>query len=276
MGLFRWLKWYDIDRLDQRDPELIDWTYRMFHGLVERYFRAEVTGVDRIPQGGALVVGNHNALIMTPESFLFFFAVYRERGLDCLPFGLGHEVAISLPVVNQLVVPLGAVRASHRLAVDLFALGRKVLVFPGSDFDAFRSWRDRDRICFGGRKGYVRLALTAGVPIVPMVAAGAQETLVVLTDGQWIARALRLDRLLRVKAWPISLGMPWGLMLAPLPFLPWPSRILIEVLEPIRFDRSGPEAAADESYVAQCAATVEAAMQDALTRLSAQRKRKGN
>jgi 1-acyl-sn-glycerol-3-phosphate acyltransferase len=272
MGLTRWLRRYDIDRLDQRDPERVDLAYRLLHGLLERYFRAEVRGIDRMPPGAALVVGNHNALIMTPESFLFGFAVYRERGLEDVPYGLGHEWAIRLPFFNQIVVPLGAVRAGHGTAQKLFALGRKVLVFPGSDIDAFRSWWDRDRICFGGRTGYVRLALATGVPIVPMVAAGAQETLIVLTDGQWIARALHLDRLVRVKGWPIALGLPWGLMLAPVPFLPWPSRILIEVLPPIRFPRSGPEAAADKAYVAECAAVVEDAMQAALTRLAAERR----
>jgi 1-acyl-sn-glycerol-3-phosphate acyltransferase len=274
MGLSRWLRTYDIDRLDQRDPERIDLVYRALHGVLERWFHAEVRGIDRLPPGAALIVGNHNALIMTPESFLFGFAVYRERGIDDVPYGLGHEKAIGWPVINQILVPMGAVRASHENAAALFARGRKVLVFPGSEFDAFRSWRDRDRIRFGGRLGYIRLALASGVPIVPMVAAGAQETLIVLTDGQRIARALRADRWLRVKAWPISLALPWGLMLAPGPFLPWPSRILIEVLPPIRFDRSGPEAVADAAYVARCAATVEGAMQEALTRLAAERRRR--
>lgn len=271
MPLSRWLHCYDIDRLDQRDPEWIDLAYRL-HGPLERYFRSEVRGIDCIPPGPALYVGNHNGVLMSPDSFLFGFAVYRERGLKDLPFGLGHEVAIRLPIVHQLIVPMGAVRAGHALALEAFAQGHKVMVYPGSDYDAMRSWRDRDRIRFGGRKGFVRLALAAGVPIVPVVAAGAQETLFVITDGQWIARALRLDRWLRLKAWPISLALPWGLMLAPLPFIPWPSRILVEVLPPMRFDRTGPDAVADAEYVAECAAQVERNMQACLTRLAAERR----
>lgn len=272
MATSRWLRRYDIDRLDQRDPERIDLVYRMLHAPLERYFRSEVRGIDRIPAGAALYVGNHNAVLMTPDSFLFGFAVYRERGLKDLPFGLGHEVAISLPLIHQLIVPMGAVRACHRLALEAFAAGHKVMVYPGSDYDAMRSWRDRDRVLFAGRTGFIRLALNAGVPIVPVVAAGAQETLVVLTDGQRIARALRLDRWLRLKAWPISLALPWGLMLAPLPFLPWPSRILMEVLPAIRFDRTGPEAAEDTEYVTECAALVQQTMQESLTRLAAERR----
>jgi 1-acyl-sn-glycerol-3-phosphate acyltransferase len=266
------LRPYDIDRIDQRDPEYVDLLYRTFHGPFERYFRSEVRGVDRIPAGPALYVGNHNALIMTWDSFLFAFAVYRERGLADLPYGLGHEVAIDLPVLRQIIVPAGAVRANHDLAKRLFAAGHKVMVYPGSEYDAMRSWKDRDRVLFGERKGFVRLALSANVPVVPVVAAGSQETLLVLSDGERLARWLRLDRLIRVKRWPISLALPWGLMLLPGPFFPWPSRILIEVLPPIRFDRSGPEAAADETYVSACQARVVEAMQDALTRLAAERR----
>ncbi len=272
MHLPAWLRWYDIDSLDERDPARIELAYRWLHGALERYFRSEVRGLERVPEGAALYVGNHNSLAMTPDSFLFGAAVYRERGLAYVPYGLGHEVIINLPLLNQIIVPLGAVRASHELAHRLFAAGRKVLVYPGSDYDAGRSWFDRDRICFGGRRGYLRLALTAGVPLVPVVAAGAQETLVILTDGQWLARLLRADRWMRLKVWPMGLALPWGLMPAPLPFWPWPSRILIEVLEPLRFERSGPEAAADDAYVEACAARVEQVMQAALTRLAAERR----
>ncbi len=272
MSLSDWLRFRDIDRLDQRDPARIEWAYHAFHGFLERYFRSEVRGTERIPPGAALYVGNHNGLAMTPDSFVFAAAVYRERGLDEVPYGLGHEVIINLPLLNQIIVPLGAVRASHDLALRLFALGRKVLVYPGSDYDAGRSWFDRDRICFGGRRGYVRLALKAGVPVVPVVAAGAQQTLMLLTDGQRLARLLRADRWMRLKVWPMGFALPWGFMPAPLPFWPWPSRILIEILEPIRFERTGPEAAADDAWVEACAARVEQAMQAALTRLAAERR----
>ena len=173
LDLSRFLRSCDIDRLDLRDPAWIAEIYRVFHGPMERYFRSEVRGLDRIPPGPALYVGNHNALAMTPDSFLFGIAVYRERGLEDLPFGLGHEHVIRLPIVNAIVVPLGVVRACHSHARALLARGHKVLVHPGSEHDAMRPWRDRNRIRFEGRTGYIRLALEAGVPVSPVVASGA-------------------------------------------------------------------------------------------------------
>lgn len=241
--------------------------------VMRPWFRAEVRGLERIQRGPALYVGNHNAGLMMPEALLLAAAVYRAHGIDAVPFGLAGDSVVSLPVLRELTVPLGAVRANPENARRLLSGGAKVLVYPGGDVEAMRPFRDRDRIVFGGRRGYIRTAVREGVPVIPVVTAGAHSTLVVLTDGQWLAKLLRADRFLRVKVWPITLCLPWGLVIGPaLFYLPWPSRILQEVLDPIRFDRQGEEAAADEAYVRACAEQVETTMQQALTRLAQERR----
>jgi len=261
---------YDIDSIDNMDLERIDLFYRLFHRILEGYFRAEVRHLDRIPAGPALYVGNHSGGIMTLDSFVFGCALYRERGPEFLPHGLGHSI-IDYPLFNQLVVPLGAVRASHENANRLFSAGKKVLVYPGGDYDDMRPWRHRYRVVFGGRTGYMRLALRESVPIVPIVCAGGHNTLMVIDDLRWLARGLRLDKILRTKVWPLTLSIPWGLTLGVVPFyIPFPARFLLEAGPPITFDRTGPEAAADEAYVRQCADIVEADMQASLSRLAAE------
>lgn len=252
------------------------WVYERLHGPMERYFGAVVRGLERIPAGAALYVGNHNGAVATPDTFLFGFALYRERGLDDVPYGLAHEVALNLPLINQFLVPLGAVRAGYDTAERLFAAGHKVLVYPGGDIDAMRPWRDRNRVVFGPRRGYIRLALKAGVPIVPVVAAGAHEGFMVLTDGRATARRLGAKRIFRVEVWPLALALPWGVTWGPLiPYWPVRTRILVEVLPPIRFRRRGDKAAADADYVEQCHTRVHGAMQAALTRLAAERRSLG-
>jgi len=266
------LHWYDIDSLDNRDPRLIDWAYRWISGPVRRYFRAEVRGLEGIPSGPALFVGNHSSGIIAPDVLTFGAALYRAGGLASLPYGLGHEVTISLPLVHQLVVPWGAVRASHQNAHRLFSRGEKVLVYPGGDLEAVRPYQHRDRIVFGGRRGYVRLALRERVPIIPVVTAGSHATFIVLHDGRFLARCLGMNRLLRLRVCPITLSIPWGLTVGPLlAYIPYPTRILTEVLEPIRFEPEGPEAASDAEHVRRCAARVEATMQSALERLARER-----
>jgi 1-acyl-sn-glycerol-3-phosphate acyltransferase len=267
--------WYDIDSLDNRDPRFIDWLHRWWSRPLLRYFRAEVRGLERVPSGPALFVGNHSSGAVTPDLLILGAALYGAHGLAGLPFGLGHEVTIRLPGIHHVIVPCGAVRASHELAHRLFARGHKVLVYPGGDVEAMRPYRDRDRIIFDGRRGYVRLALRARVPIIPAVSAGSHATFIVLHDGRFLASWLRLDRLLRLRVFPLTLSFPWGLTLGPLlSYLPYPTRILTEILDPIRLEPDGPDAARDEDHVARCAAHVEATMQAALERLSGERSRR--
>ena len=266
------MKHYDIDSIDNRDPELVERAMTVLEGPLTRYFRHVIHGLEHIPPGAALYVGNHSSGPITPDTFTFAIAAYREHGIDAVPYGLGHEVAISVPFVHQLLVPLGAVRACHDTAHRLFARDKKVLVYPGGDLDSWRVHRDRDKVIFGPRRGYVRLALRAGVPIVPVVTAGAQETYIVLYDGQWLAKLLRTDALFRIKAWPIVLSLPWGLTIGPpLPYIPLRTRIHQAVLPPIRFTRTGDDAAADAGYVERCHREVHDAMQRALTQLAAER-----
>jgi len=79
----------------------------------------------------------------------------------------------------------------------------------------------------------VRAALNSGVPIVPSVSIGGQENQLFLTRGEWLAKTLRMDKLLRAKILPISFGFPFGLS-AVLPVnLPLPTKIVTQVLPPI-------------------------------------------
>ena len=264
---------YDIDRLDNRDPEVVARAIGMLEPALEAFFDPVVRGIERIPEGAALYVGNHNGGLLSADTFIFGAAAFRAHGIDAVPFGLGHEVAISLPGIHQLLVPLGAVRASHDNARLLFDEGAKVLVYPGGDLDAMRPYAKRDRIVFGRRRGYIRLALRARVPIVPVVAAGAHATYLVLTDGRALARALGLHRALRIEVWPVTLSVPWGLVVGITPpYLPAPTKIFIEVMEPIRFEREGDEAADDADYVERCHERVHSAMEATLTRLATERR----
>lgn len=262
-----------LDSFDNRDPKMIEKLLGFVDGFLKRYHRGEVRGVERVTKGAALFVGNHNAGMWSPDTFLLGAALFRAWGIDAVPYALGHEKTIATRRARGFIIRLGVVRASHDNAIRLFKAGKKVLVYPGGELDSMRPFRHRNRIVFGGRKGYARLAIRSGVPIIPVVAAGAQSTWIVIDDMRWLAKLLRSDKWLRFKAWPLALSFPWGITLGPLvPYIPFPSKILVEILDPIRFERSGDEAAADEAYVAECDAQVRSAMQTALTRLAVERR----
>jgi 1-acyl-sn-glycerol-3-phosphate acyltransferase len=255
-------------------PRWVKWSTRALEPLVERWFAPEVRGLEHLSPGPALLVSNHSGGFVTPDTWILTTTIYRTRGLADVPVGLVHDRVFEAPVVGSVLRRLGAVPASARGARKAFARGRKVLVYPGGDIDAFRPWRERDRVIFGERRGYVRLALRERVPIVPVVAAGAHEGWFVLTDGRRLAKLLHTHRWLRTDVLPVTLSIPWGLNPG-LPYFPLPTRVLVEVLPPIRFEREGPEAASDDAFVEACHLEVHATMQRALDRLAAERRARG-
>ena len=252
----------------------VRWVRLVTHHLapwLRRYHPGEVRGLDNLPAGPALLVGNHNGGMLTPDSWLLGAALYQRFGIDGVPFALAHAFPLSWPAVGPLLRRLGAVPADHANAAAMFARDAKVLVYPGGDEDAYRPWRHRNRVVFGGRVGYVRLALRTGVPIVPVVAAGAHKVSVIIDDLRPVARALGLDRRFRVKVWPVTFSLPWGLTPGPaLPLVPFPVAINIALLPPVTFDRQGAEAADDRDYVRACADHVEGLMQAALDRMTSE------
>jgi 1-acyl-sn-glycerol-3-phosphate acyltransferase len=236
------------DDLDAWDPEYIRRTLPIMGPLFRRYFRGEVKGLDRIPEGPALLVGNHSGGTMIADTFVFTMCFYERFGPDRRFHQLAHDVAARLPGLG--IRPYGTLRASHENAKKAFAEGAPVLVYPGGDWETFRpSWHS-DRIEFDDRKGFVHLALSEDVPIVPVVSIGGQETALFVTRGETAAKVTGLRSRARIKVLPVALGPPFGISVLDLPFrLPVPAKIEIEVMPPIDLrERFGEEPDPDEVY----------------------------
>jgi 1-acyl-sn-glycerol-3-phosphate acyltransferase len=142
-----------------------------------------------------------------------------------------------------------------------------VLVFPGGDYDAFRPTRSANTIDFQGRTGYVRTAIDSGVPIVPTVSIGGQQTQLFLARGDGLAKRLGLHRI-RFKALPLTFGFPFGLTTALPPNLPLPAKIVVQVLEPIDIAAQF----GDDPDIDEVDAHVRSVMQTALDELGRQRR----
>ena len=83
----------------------------------------------------------------------------------------------------------------------------------------------------------MRLAREGGVPIVPIASVGGQESVLFLSRGQWLAKLLMVDKLLRLKSVPIGLAPPWGLVISDLTgHIPLPAKIVVEAQDPIDVD----------------------------------------
>jgi 1-acyl-sn-glycerol-3-phosphate acyltransferase len=214
------------------DPGVTERVIGFIRPLIKGYHRAEVRGLELFPPGGALVVSNHSGGLFPVDVPVFATGFYEKFGYSRPVYTLSHDLIFAGPT-GDFFIKTGFIRANHENADEALRSGGVVVVFPGGDFDVYRPTFSENKIDFDGRTGYVRAALNAGVPIVPAVAIGGQESQVYLSRGEWMARLLRLDKLMRVKILPISFGFPFGLS-AVLPVnIPLPTKIVMQVLPPI-------------------------------------------
>ena len=220
--------------LDERDPDYIRETLPGLWMLASYYFRADVRGLDRIPaEGPALLVGNHSGGNLTPDTHVFTLAFTTYFGVERRFFQLAHNLVLAMPGLGSLR-KYGTVAASPQNAEKALDTGAALLVYPGGDYEVHRPSWESAKVDFGGRQGFIRLALRKDVPLVPVVAIGGQETALFLSRGERLARLFGLDRLLRLKVLPISLAIPWVLNVGDmLGHFPLPAKITIQVLDPI-------------------------------------------
>lgn len=224
----------NITEIAKWDPVLTERVMGIIRPVLKWYFRSEVHGLANLPAGGALVVSNHSGGQMAVDVPIFAIDWYTERGYDRPIYTLSHDMIMVGPT-GDFLRRIGFIRANHENAASALRSNGIVVVFPGGDYDAYRPTSAQNVIDFGGRTGYVRAAIEAGAPIVPMVSVGGQETQLFLTRGTSLAKRLGpIARLARAKILPITVGFPFGVSLFVLPpNIPLPSKIVTRVLEPI-------------------------------------------
>jgi 1-acyl-sn-glycerol-3-phosphate acyltransferase len=236
--------------LDERDPDYIREQLPWMWMLASVWFRGEVRGLGNIPdEGSVLLVGNHSGGNMTPDTTIFTLAFSTFFGVERRFYQLAHNLVLAMPQLSFLR-KFGTVAASSGTAGKALDSGAALLVYPGGDYEVHRPSWERNKVDFGGRKGFIELALERDVPIVPVVSIGGQETALFVTRGGLLARMLMLDKVARLKVLPISIAAPWGLNIGDmLGHLPLPAKITIETLPAIDLRKEfGPEADVDEIY----------------------------
>ncbi|MSY86188.1 MAG: glycerol acyltransferase [Actinobacteria bacterium] len=196
------------------------------------WFRSSVTGMEHVPEGGALMVSNHSGGLLAMDVPILATAFADEFGVERPLHVLAHDLLFT-GAAGPFFTRCGFLPADREHAHEVLTAGSVTMVFPGGDYDVFRPTRAANVVDFDGRTGYVRTALRAGVPIVPVVSIGGQEAQLFLTRGEAIGKVLHLEKLLRSRFFPVSVGFPFGVVGAFPPNLPLPTKITTRVLEPI-------------------------------------------
>jgi len=244
----------------ERVEDLIDRT--LYDFLYHLWFRCEVEGIEHVPRsGGALLVSNHGGVI-PPDGPMILKAIREERGRR-LHMTVEHFFK-GYPGLSMLVPKIGGVAAHpanvHRLLADEQEL---VLVFPEGAKGTQKLFKDRYRLRRFGRGGFVRSAMRARVPIVPVAVVGSEEA------QPSFAHLDVLKKVTGLIYTPLTPGFPHFGVLGALLYLP--AKFTIRFLEPIRTDDLGERPWEDRGLVQDIANDVRARIQEELFAMLAQR-----
>jgi len=186
------------------DPKFIK-KVKPYFSLLEKYFRYEVKGLDRIPKRKAIVVMNHGVI---PYHGFLLAKKLMDRGL--FPRGLGAEFLFRIPGLREFFLKGGAVNASPDNARQLLQEGQLVLLAPGGIYESLIAKRGLRRIPWERRMGFVRLAVETGTPIVPTYCRGINS---VYFNSYFLLK----PRIKLLEKTRFSLPFFFGLGLLPLP-----------------------------------------------------------
>ncbi|HUJ34858.1 MAG TPA: lysophospholipid acyltransferase family protein [Solirubrobacteraceae bacterium] len=146
---------------------------------LERIIEPKVYGVERIPERGALFVGNHTLFGLVDVPFMTA-QLWRRRGIRLR--GLGDHAHYRVPVWRNLLEHSGMVRGTRENARALMRDGQHVLVFPGGTNEVFHGRGQEYRLLWKERVGFARLAIEFGYPIVPFAGVGVEEMFDIVAD----------------------------------------------------------------------------------------------
>ena len=234
--------------LEAQDLTWMDRQKYLWNPLMDYWFRMEIEGFEKLPDPPVLLIGVHSGAPFVWDAWTVGFQWWRHFGPERPLHGTAHDALMAAPIMGAYFRKMGVLPAAPDSIAGALAAGRDVALWPGGEIDSLRPWTDRDKAVLAGRKGFLRMAITAGVPIVPIATVGGADAMPVLIRGDKLSRVLRLDKILRLKVFPIAASLPWGIAPAALPQFPLPAKIRTRFMPAVELDHD-PDRADDDEYL---------------------------
>lgn len=244
------------------DEEFVDLVRPIFAFLYHTWWRVEMTGVEHIPNGPCLLVANHSG-VLPWDGAMIAFGVAEHHPDRRIVRPVVLDWFSSVPFVAPFLARIGCALACPENTTALLERGHAVLVFPEGVKGIGKPFSERYRLARFGRGGFVRVAIRARVPILPVSVVGAEEIHPNLMRLDWLSRPLGLPYLVITPtfAWLGLLGL-----------IPLPTKWRIHISEPVRTDELDPREAGNYLTVARITEQVRGEVQRQIRRLLRRRK----
>ena len=192
---------------------------------VYRYFRPRVSGIENIPEGRVLLIGNHGGQFPF-DGLVVQMACLLEANPPRWPRAMAERYFPTVPFIAEMFARSGVVLGDPLNCKNLLEEDNAILVFPEGARGSGKPWAQRYRLVDFGR-GFVRLALQTGTPIVPIAIVGSEESIPSITSARPFAK------LIGAPYFPVPFLLP---VLGPFAYLPLPTRFHLRFGAPIRFE----------------------------------------
>jgi 1-acyl-sn-glycerol-3-phosphate acyltransferase len=190
------------------------------------WFRVDARGVDNVPEGRVLLIGNHAGNTFAWDGAMLAEALFLEGDPPRIVRGMAEYFLPTIPFFNVYMQRFGSIVGTPENCIQLLEQEEAIMVFPEGQRGFVKTYRQRYQLQTFGL-GFMRLALETDTPIVPIGIVGGEE------QSPGLANLRSVGRLMGSPAFPITLTFPW---LGPAGFIPLPVKYYIEFGEPLRFE----------------------------------------
>jgi 1-acyl-sn-glycerol-3-phosphate acyltransferase len=254
--------YYEVDEFGM-DDAVREVVLPFFQFLYYQYFRVETEGTHNIALNGpALLIANHSGSIAIYDGSIVNLAVMNNHPAQRWPRYLVDDFIYYLPFMGTFLQRTGGIRACHENAMRLLDHGHIVTVFPEGIKGVGKLFDQRYQLQRFGRGGYVRLAMRAGVPIIPTAIIGAEEI------HPMIWKSERIGKIVGLPYFPFTLTFPW---LGPLGLIPLPTKWRIIFGAPISFAKYSPHDADNDALVMKVNESIKSTIQKMIDKALKQR-----
>jgi 1-acyl-sn-glycerol-3-phosphate acyltransferase len=204
------------------------WMRRMLLPVVllyRYYFRVEVFGIDRLPEGRVFAIANHAGQLPF-DGMMLSAALLMDAEPPRIARSMGEYWIPQLPWVSVAATRAGTLVGTRENSLHMLRNDECVVAFPEGVRGMNKRFSQRYQLQRFGN-GFMRLALDTGTPILPVAIVGSEE------QQPGVANLKGLGEIFGMPALPITLTFPW---LGPLGLLPLPVKYRIYFGEPLRFE----------------------------------------
>ncbi len=206
------------------DPETLKRCVTLGLWFYKNYFRVTTYGLEQLPKGRVMVVANHSGQLPF-DAMMIGMALLIDAIPARIPRGMVDYWVPSLPFISDLFTRSGAVVGSPLNCLNLLRADQCVMVFPEGTRGLGKPYSKRYQLQNFGT-GFIRLAIEAKTPIVPVAVIGAEE----MYPGAFNVKALA--KILGTPYFPMT---PLLALLGPLGALPLPTQISLRFGKPLTF-----------------------------------------